>query len=131
MEALRAARMLGSTVDPPEHQRGVTEIELVEALDEGLVEGVALETGLHRAAEVRLIEVSQAPRRRLRRLQAVVGKIDVGLFGVQFWVLLGQTFPSTSRGRNWGLDMVAGVWTDRPGPCPAGRLTWPVPRSPR
>ena len=106
MEALGAAsglggaegrRLLGTTVDPPEHQRGVAEVEFVEPLDEGLVEGVALESGLHRAAEVGLVEISQAPRRRLRRLQAVVGKVDVRLLVVQFWVLLGQTFPSRSE----------------------------------
>ena len=90
-------RLFGSAVDPPEHQCGIAEVELVEPLDKGFVEGVALETGLHRAAEVGLVEVSQAPRRRFRRLQAVIGEIDVGLLGVQFWVLLGQTFPSTSE----------------------------------
>ena len=98
VEALRAAWLLGAAVDPAEHQRGVAEVEVVEPLDQGLVEGVALEPGLHRAAEVGLVEVSQSPRRRLRRLQAVVGKVDVRLFCFQFWVLLGQTFPSTSRG---------------------------------
>ena len=106
VEALRAAlglggaegrRLFGTAVDPPEHQCGIAEVELVEPLDKGFVEGVALETGLHRAAEVGLVEVSQAPRRRFRRLQAVVGEIDVRLLGVQFWVLLGQTFPSTSE----------------------------------
>ena len=43
VEALRAAGLLGAAVDPPEHQCGVAEVELVETLDEGLVEGVALE----------------------------------------------------------------------------------------
>ena len=67
VEALRATRLLGPAVDPTEHQCGITEVEFVETLDERLVEGVALESSLHRAAEVGLVEVSQAPRRRLRR----------------------------------------------------------------
>ena len=58
VEALRAARLLGTAVDAAEHQRGVAEIELVETLDEGLVEGIALEPSLHRAAEIGFVEIS-------------------------------------------------------------------------
>ncbi len=95
--------LLGAAVDPAEHQRGVAEVELVEALDQRFVERVALEPGLHRAAEVGLVEISQPPRRRLRGFQAVVGEIDVRLLRFQFWVLLGQTFPSKSRGSKIGV----------------------------
>ena len=58
VEALHAARLLGAAIDATEHQRRFAEIELVESLDEGLVEGVALEAGLHRAAEAGFVEVS-------------------------------------------------------------------------
>ena len=51
-------------------------------------------SGLHRAAEVGLVEISQAPRRRFRGFQAVIGEIDIRLLVIQFWVLFGQTFPS-------------------------------------
>ena len=47
------------------------------------------------------------------RFQAVVGVIDVRLFGVQFWVLLGQTFPVDVERRNRGSDMLAGRIADR------------------
>ena len=114
VEALHPARLLGAAIDATEDQRRVAEVELVESLDEGLVEGVALEAGLHRAAEAGFVEVSQPPRRRLRRLQAVVGEIDVRLLGFQFGMLLGQTFPSTvERVENWGFAMLA---AEVPGP---------------
>ena len=45
---------LGVAVDAPEHERGVAEVEVGEPLDQGLVERVALEAGLERAAEVGL-----------------------------------------------------------------------------
>ena len=88
VERLGRRRRLGVAVDPPEHERGVTEIEVGEALDQRLVERVALETGLERAAEVGLGEVAQAPRRLPGALEALVGVIDVGLLGGQFGVLL-------------------------------------------
>ncbi len=58
VEALDGVRRLGQPVDAPEHERGVAEIEVGEALEQGLVEGVALEPGLERAAEVGLVEIS-------------------------------------------------------------------------
>ena len=88
MEALGGLRALGVTVDAAEHQGGVTEIEVGQALEQGLVERVALEPGLERASEIRLVEVPQPPRRLAGALQALVGVIDVGLFGGEFWVLL-------------------------------------------
>ena len=56
---------LGVAVDAAEHQRGVAEIEVGQPLDQRLVERVALEAGLERAAEVGLGEVPQPPRCRL------------------------------------------------------------------
>ena len=61
VEALRRGRALGIAVDPPEHQCGVAEVEVGQALDQGFVEGVAFEAGLERAPEVGLVEVSEPP----------------------------------------------------------------------
>ena len=96
VEALGGLRALGVTVDATEHQRGVTEVEVGEPLDQGLVEGVALEAGLERASQIGLVEVPQPPRRLAGALQALVGVIDVGLFGGEFWVLLRHS--SAQRG---------------------------------
>ena len=43
--------ILDVPVDAAEHQRRLAEIEVGESLEHGLVEGVALESGLERAAE--------------------------------------------------------------------------------
>ena len=56
----------GEAVDAAEHERGVAEVEVVQALDQGLVERVALESRLHGATEVGLVEVTEAPGRVLR-----------------------------------------------------------------
>ncbi len=61
VEALRRGRALGIAVDPPEHQCGVAEVEVGQALDQGFVEGVAFEAGLERAPEVGLVEISEPP----------------------------------------------------------------------
>ena len=103
MEASVAVGRLGVAVDAPEHERGVAEVEVGQALEQGLVERVALEAGLERAAEVGLGEVAQAPRRRLGALEALVGVIDVGLLVGQFRVLLRHSSvvrPSSVRGGN-------------------------------
>ena len=91
VERLRRRRRLGHAVDAPEHEGGVAEVEVGEPLDEGLVERVALEARLERPAEVGLGEVSHAPRRLPRAIEALVGVVDVGLLGRQFWVLLGHS----------------------------------------
>ena len=77
----RGARIggLDVLVDAAEDQRRLAEIEVGQPLDDGLVEGVALETSLERAAEIGLVEVTQTPSRLAALLEAVVGVIDVGL----------------------------------------------------
>ena len=55
---------LGVAVDAAEDQRGVAEVELGQAVDQRLVEDVALEAGLERAAEVGLAAGPAAARRR-------------------------------------------------------------------
>ena len=88
VEALGGGRALGVAVDAPEDERGVAEVEVGQPLDQGLVERVALETGLERAPEVGLVEVSEPPRRRLGALEALVGVIDVRLLVGEFGMLL-------------------------------------------
>ena len=88
VERLGRGRALGVAVDTPEDESGVAEVEVGEPLDQRLVEGVALEPGLERAAEVRLVEVAQTPSGLPRPLEAFVGVIHVGLLGRQFGVLL-------------------------------------------
>ena len=80
-----------AAVDAAEHERGVAEVEVGEALDQGLVEGVALEAGLERAAEIGLVEVTQPPAPTRLLLEALVGVVDVGLLVGQIRVLLGHS----------------------------------------
>ena len=58
---------LDESVDAAEHQRRLAEVELGEAVDQRLVEDVALEAGLERAAQVGLGEVPQPPGGRAGR----------------------------------------------------------------
>ena len=109
VEALGGLRALGVTVDAAEHERGVTEVEVGEALEQGLVERVALEAGLERASEIGLVEVPQPPRRLPGALQALVGVIDVSLFGGEFWVLLRHS----SRGERGLVRSYRAPVTDR------------------
>ena len=60
----------------------------VEPLDHGFVEGVALEAGLERAAEIGLVEVTQTPRRLAALLEAVVSVVDVRLLVGEIRVVL-------------------------------------------
>ena len=88
VERLGRGRRLGHAVDAPEHEGGVAEVEVGEPLDERLVERVALEARLERPAHVGFGEISHAPRRLPRAIEALVRVVDVGLFGREFWVLL-------------------------------------------
>jgi hypothetical protein len=90
VEALDRIRRLGRAIDAPEHQRRAAEVEIGQALQEGLVEGVALETSLERAAEVGFGHVAHAPRRLATRVETLVRVIDVGLFVREIRVLLGH-----------------------------------------
>jgi hypothetical protein len=79
VEALDLVGRLGEAVDATEHERCVTQIELGEPVDQGLVEHVALVAGLERAAERRLAQVAQLPRVGTALFEAVVGVVDVRL----------------------------------------------------
>ena len=73
------------------------EIEVGEPLDQRLVERVALETGLERAAEVGLGHVAHAPRSFTTGVQTVVRVIDVRLLFGEIRVLLGHRPRSRTR----------------------------------
>ena len=85
-------RAVDVAVDAAEDQRRLAEIEVGEPLDQGFVEGVALESGLERAAEVGLVEVTQAPSRLAALLEAVVGVVDVGLLVGEIRMVLGHRY---------------------------------------
>ncbi len=61
VERLGGVRALGVAVDAPEDEGRIAEVEVGEALDQGLVERIALESGLERATEIGLVEVAQTP----------------------------------------------------------------------
>ena len=61
VERLGGVRALGVAVDAPEDEGRIAEVEVGEALDQGLVERIALEPGLERATEIGLVEVAQTP----------------------------------------------------------------------
>ncbi len=90
VEALEPVGRLRVPVDPPEDQRGIAEVEVGQPLHQRLVERVALEAGLERAAEIGLGHVAHTPRRRTTGVQAVVRVIDVCLLCGKIRVLLGH-----------------------------------------
>ena len=117
----RRSRAVGVAVDAAEHERGLAEVEVGEALDQGLVERVALEAGLERAAEVGLGEVPQPPRGLAALLEAVVGVIDVGLLVSEVRVVLRHRYQWVDRPR-------AGAADRRAKPAVWGRVTLSAPR---
>ena len=90
VEALERIRRLGVPVDATEHERRVPEIEVGQPLDQRLVERVALETGLERAAEIGLGHVAHTPGGFTTAVQTVVCVIDVRLLFGEIRVLLGH-----------------------------------------
>ena len=83
---------LDMAVDAAEDQRRLAEIEVGESLDHGFVERVALESGLERAAEIGLVEVTQTPSRLAALLEAVVCVVDVGLLVGEIRMVLGHRY---------------------------------------
>jgi hypothetical protein len=82
VETLEPRVPLCGPVDPPEDEGGIPEVQLGEASEQLLVEGVALVAGLEGAAGARLIQVADAPGVGLGAFEAVVRSVDVGLFGL-------------------------------------------------
>ena len=74
-------------VDAAEDQRGVAEVQLREAREQRLVEGVALEARLEGAARRGLGELADPPGVVAEALEARVGVVDVPLLRVEFGVL--------------------------------------------
>ena len=90
VEALERIRRLGVPVDAAEHERRVAEIEVGQPLDQGLVERIALETGLERAAEIGLGHVAHRQAASRLLFETVVSVIDVRLLFGEIRVLLGH-----------------------------------------
>ena len=82
VETLEPRVPLCGPVDPPEDEGGIPEVQLGEASEQLLVEGIALVAGLEGAAGARLIQVADAPGVGLGAFEAVVRSVDVGLFGL-------------------------------------------------
>ncbi len=126
MEALERVGRLGRPVDAAEHERRVAQIEVGEALDERLVEGVALEPRLERATQIGLTEVTKPPGRLAAALEALVGVIDVGLLVSQIWVLVGHSvwMSGLDVGSRWAaISMVRESPLDGHLCPPGGRCT--------
>ena len=88
VEALGPGVALDMTVDATEHERRLAEIEVGKTLEQGLVERVALETGLEGSSEIGLVEITQTPGGLSTLLEALVGVIDVGLLVGEIRVVL-------------------------------------------
>lgn len=88
MEALDGLRSLGMPLDTAEHQRGITQIQLNQAVQQGLVEHIALVAGLKGSPESGLTQFSKLPRIQSRALEACVGVVDEGLLVCEVWVML-------------------------------------------
>ena len=106
-----AARLL---VDAPEAERGVTEVELGEAVQDRVPDHVALEPGLLRAAPAdldhRLELVGPGPR----LVEAVVGVVDVRLLRLKIGMDRQLAFPLPAPPR---VVPIRGMGQSR-GPCP-------------
>jgi len=79
----RLAPGLGGAVDATEHQGGIAELELAQALEDVLLEDLTLPAGLLGAAPAHLEGVLETRGGAAVRLEALVGVVDVGLFGLE------------------------------------------------
>ena len=93
VERLGIAAAVGGAVDAPEHQGGVADVEFVEHLHQLLVEVVALIALLEGAAGLAGSQLADRQRLLAGRRQALVGPVDVRLFGGEIGVF----------GHFWGL----------------------------
>jgi hypothetical protein len=78
-EAADVEGLAGVTVDPPEHQRGVTDLEVGQAVANGLLDDVSLVAGLMRAAPPDLGQPSEPKGLLTGAIEAIVRMLDVGL----------------------------------------------------
>ena len=116
-------------VDPPEHEAGVAELEGGQPVGDVALDHLPLPPGLLRAALAHLDHRAQTSGLEARALEAVVGTVDVGLFGGQ--VGMGRHHPPRGNGI---VDLTATCtifrkrWIRlRPGPrrSPAGHRAGP------
>ena len=75
-------------IDTSKDKRCIAQIELGEAIDQGLVEDVALVTGLSGAAQRAFVDVAQLPGVGSTGLETPVSVVDIGLFVCEIGVLL-------------------------------------------
>ncbi len=79
--------LAGRSVDAAEHQGGVADLEVGQAVPDGLLDHVTLVAGLMGAAAADLGEAPQALGLRLGPIEAVVGALDVRLLFGELGVL--------------------------------------------
>ena len=104
--------VLGDAVDATEDESGIAQLQLLEALDQFLVNCVALEARLERSPRAGLGEFAHPQRVLAALLEARVGPVDVGLLGVVIRMLGGHRRCATCF---WGLDRLSAGRVDRPG----------------
>src|SRR6056297_3078906 len=104
VEALDGFGRLGRPIDATEHQRRVAQVEVGETLEQRFVEGVALEPGLERTAEIGLGHVPHTPRGLATGVETLVRVVDVGLFVSEIGVLLGHNGSRNAIGQAPGPD---------------------------
>ena len=75
-------------IDTSKDKRCIAQIELGETIHQGLVEHIALVTGLNGAAQRAFVDVAQLPGVGSTGLETPVGVVDVGLFVCEIGVLL-------------------------------------------
>ncbi|MEJ7720635.1 MAG: hypothetical protein WKF58_09390 [Ilumatobacteraceae bacterium] len=87
-EAADVVRLVVGAVDAPEHEGSITEIEIDKALDQGFVDGVALEPRLERAAEIGFVQGSRPPSGLASGFETRVCVVDMCLLRCDLWVML-------------------------------------------
>jgi hypothetical protein len=78
--------LVGLAVDAAEHERGVAQVKLGQAVRDGVVDDLTLEAGLLGAALPDLDHALQPVGRGPRCFQGLVGAVDELLLGGQIWM---------------------------------------------
>ena len=88
VEAFNFIWVFGIAINSTKHQRSIAQVQCGEALQQLLIEGIALVAGLKRAACTRLIEFANMPRILAALIQADISMVDIGLLGGKVRVVL-------------------------------------------
>ena len=88
MEAFNFIWGFGKAIDPTKHQCGIAQIQCGQALQQLLVESIALVAGLKGATCACLIEFPNMPGILAALIQAGISMVYVGLLGGKVRVLL-------------------------------------------